>query len=132
VAALFFSVLIAAAQGAFAFEFAQGVIVDGAHSTVYVMNPEGGIDAIALSGGAVLATTARGAKPLLLYDGTLLAQVEGKEGVLGLVSLRTKDLEPAFTVDVPLPSGVQASVSDCLIPTAREPDSWGIPKQPQM
>jgi hypothetical protein len=108
------STLITASQGAFAFELAQGVIVDGARSRVYVMNPEGGIDAVALSNGAMLATTARGAKPLLLYDGALLAQAEGKEGALSLVSLRTKDLEPAFTVDVPLPSGVRAPVSDRL------------------
>jgi hypothetical protein len=112
----FFSVLIAAAQSAFAFEFAQGVIVDGARSRVYVMNPEAGIDAVALSGGAVLATTTRGAKPLLLYGDALLAQAEGKDesNILSLVSLSTKDLEPAFTVDVPLPGGVQASVSDRL------------------
>jgi hypothetical protein len=123
VAALFFSVLIAATQSAFAFEFAQGVfefaqgvIVDGARSRVYVMNPEGGIDAVALSGGAVLATTTRGAKPLLLYGDALLAQAEGKDesNILSLVSLSTKDLELAFTVDVPLPGGVQASVSDRL------------------
>jgi hypothetical protein len=110
----FFSVLIAATQSAFTFEFAQGVIVDGARSIAYVMNPERGIDAIALSSGAVLATTARGAKPLLLYDDTLLAQSEGKDGILSLVSLRTKDLELTFMLDVPLPSGVQASVSDRL------------------
>src|SRR5260370_35674802 len=102
------STLIAASQGAFAFELAQGVIVDGARSRVYVMNPEGGIDAVALSDGAMLATTARGAKPLLLYDGALLAQAEGKEGVLSLISLTTQDLEPALTADVPLPSGDHA------------------------
>lgn len=78
------------------------------------MNPEGGIDTVALSSGAVLATTTRGAKPLLLHGDTLLAQAEGKDGVLSLAGLRTKDLEPAFTVDVPLPSGVQAPVSDRL------------------
>jgi hypothetical protein len=53
-------------------------------------------------------------EPLLLYDDTLLAQAEGKGGKLSLAGLRTKDLEPAFTVDVPLPGGVQASVSDRL------------------
>ena len=111
---LLLSTLITASQGAFAFELAQGVIVDSARSRVYVMNPEGGIDAVALSNGAMLATTARGAKPLLLDDGALLAQAEGKEEVLSLVSLRTQDLEPAFTVDVPLPGGVQAPVNDRL------------------
>jgi hypothetical protein len=103
--------LIAAAQGAFAFEFAQGVIVDPKASVVYLMNPEGGIDAIALSGGAVLATTTRAAKPLLLYDATLLAQAERKESVLSLTGLNAKDFEPKFTVDVPLASGVQAFVN---------------------
>jgi hypothetical protein len=105
---------MAASQGALAFEFAQGVIVDPARSLVYVMGPEGGIDAVALSGGAVLATTTRAAKPLLLYDDTSLGQAEGKDGVLTLVGLKSNDLEPAFTVDVPLPSGVQALVSDRL------------------
>jgi hypothetical protein len=106
--------LIAASQGALAFELAQGVIVDPTASIVYLMNPEGGIDAVNLSGGAVIATTARGAKPLLLYDDTLLAQAEGKGSVLSVVGLRTKDLEPVSTVDVPLPSGIQALVSDRL------------------
>jgi hypothetical protein len=106
--------LIAAAQGAFAFEFAQGVIVDPKASAVYLMSPGGGIDAVALSGGAVLATTTRAAKPLLLYDATLLAQAEGIESVLSLAVLNAKDLEPVFTVDVPLPSGVQAFVNDRL------------------
>lgn len=108
------STLMTASQGAFAFELAQGVIVDGTRSRVYLMNPEGGIDAVAVSNGAMLATTARGMKPLLLYNGALLAQAEGKEGVLSLVSLRTQDLEPAFMVDVPLPNGVQAPLSDRL------------------
>ena len=77
---LLLSTLITASQGAFAFELAQGVIVDGTRSRAYLMNPEGGIDAVALSNGAMLATTARGAKPLLLDDGALLAQAEGERG----------------------------------------------------
>jgi hypothetical protein len=56
--------VVMASQSALAFEFAQGVIVNGIGSVVYVMNPEGGIDAVNLSGGAVLATTTRGAKPV--------------------------------------------------------------------
>jgi hypothetical protein len=108
------SSVVMASQSSLAFELAQGVIVDGKGSVVYLMNPEGGIDAVDLSGGAVLATTTRGAKPLLLYGDALLAQAEGKDGVLSLVSLSTKDLKPAFTVDVPLPSGIQAPVSDRL------------------
>jgi hypothetical protein len=75
--------VVMASQSALAFGFAQGVIVDGKGSVVYLMNPGGGIDAVNLSGGAVLATTTRGAKPLLLYGDALLAQAEGKDGVRG-------------------------------------------------
>ena len=106
--------VVMASQSALAFGFAQGVIVDGKGSVVYLMNPGGGIDAVNLSGGGVIATTTRGAKPLLLYGDALLAQAEGKDGVLSLVSLSAKDLKPAFTVDVPMPSGIQAPVSDRL------------------
>jgi hypothetical protein len=109
-------VVVMASQSSLVFEFAQGVIVDGIGSVIYLMNPEGGIDAVNLSGGGVIATTTRGAKPLLLYGDALLAQAEGKDesNILSLVSLRTKDLKPAFSVDVPLPSGIQAPVSDRL------------------
>lgn len=107
--------MIAAAHGALAFEFAQGVIVDPGRALVYVMNPAGGIDAVALSGGGVLATTARAAKPLLLYDGTLLAQAKAKDSVLSLAGLGAKDLEPEFAVDMPLPRGIQAGASDRLV-----------------
>jgi hypothetical protein len=108
--------VVMASQSALAFGFAQGVIVDGKGSVVYLMNPGGGIDAVNLSGGAVLATTTRGAKPLLLYGDALLAQAEGKDesNILSLVSLSIKDLKPVFTVDVPLPSGIQTPVSDHL------------------
>src|SRR5450631_2527040 len=108
--------IVKASPNALAFEFAQGVIVDPTASVVYLMNPEGGIDAVSLSGGAVIATTARGAKPLLLYDDALLARAEDKDGcrLLSLVSLSTKDLKPAFTVDVPLPHEVQAPASGRL------------------
>jgi hypothetical protein len=108
--------IVKASPNALAFEFAQGVIVDPAASVVYLMNPEGGIDAVSLSGGAVIATTARGAKPLLLYDDALLARAEDKDGcrLLSLVSLSTKDLKPAFTVDVPLPLEIQAPASGRL------------------
>jgi hypothetical protein len=73
--------ILKASQNALAFEFVQGVIVDPTASVVYLMNPEGGSTQSAYPGGAVRAITRRGAKPLLPYDDTLLAQAEGKEGV---------------------------------------------------
>ena len=46
--------VVMASQSALAFGFAQGVIVDGKGSVVYLMDPGGGIDAVNLSGGGVL------------------------------------------------------------------------------
>ena len=60
--------VVMASQSSLAFELAQGVIVDGKGSVVYLMNPGGGIDAVNLSGGTVLATTTRGAKPFEMTE----------------------------------------------------------------
>jgi hypothetical protein len=38
--------VVMASQSALAFGLAQGVIVDGKGSVVYLMNPDGGIDAV--------------------------------------------------------------------------------------
>ena len=86
-----------------AFEFAQGVIVDALHSVVYISNSQAGIDAISLSNGEVLATSTRGAKPLLLYDDVLLAEAHDRNDALRLVGLTTKNLGPKFELELPLP-----------------------------
>jgi hypothetical protein len=120
---LVFSLVLTTACGiadpsrkALAFEFAQGVIVDTSRSVVYIMNPEGRIDAVNLFTGEVIATSTRGAKPLLLYDNVLLAQAEAKDQmhVLSVVGLTTKDLKPKFELDLPLPGQTQASIDDRL------------------
>ncbi len=94
---------------ALAFEFAQGVIVDAARSVLYMMNAAGRIDALDLSTGEVIATSDRKAKPLLLYDDTLLVQAELKDQVeaLSLVGLTIKDLKLKFASDLSLPSQVR-------------------------
>jgi outer membrane protein assembly factor BamB len=90
-----------------AFEFAQGVIVDSLHSVVYMMNSEGRIDAVNLSTGEVIATSARGAKPLFLYDDVLLAGATDRIDALSVVALTTKDLKPKFELELTLPSRVR-------------------------
>jgi hypothetical protein len=111
---LFSFLVLAAACGitntprnALGFEFAQGVIVDPLHSVVYMMNPESSIDAVSLSGGEVIANSVGGAKPLLLYDGILLAQDKAPVDVLRVVGLTAKDLRPTFHLDLPLPEQVR-------------------------
>lgn len=99
-----------------AFEFAQAAVVDPEKPLAYLLAPEARIDEVDLSSGKVLATSTRGARPLLLYDAILLAQVEPREQgeTLQLVGLNAKDLTLTFKVDVPLPNGVHPSIDDRL------------------
>src|SRR5262249_56949743 len=85
-----------AAPNVHAFEFAQGVIVDALHSVVYMSNAEARIDAVSLSDGKVIATSARGTRPLLLYSNVLLAAAQGRSDTLSIVGLTAKDLTPKF------------------------------------
>jgi hypothetical protein len=95
-----------ASPNAPAFEFAQGVIVDALHSVVYMSNSQARIDAVSLSNGAVIATSTRGAKPLLLRDDVLLAAAQDRIDTLSVVGLTTKDLKSKFELELPLPSRV--------------------------
>src|ERR1700730_5072202 len=110
------SVIGATSKSAPSFDFEQGVIVDPAHGSIYLMNPEGRIDAVRLSSGEVFATSTWGAKPLLVFDIDLLAQEEAvdQSDKLKLGSLSTTDLKLKFEVGVPLPAGVYASIGESL------------------
>jgi hypothetical protein len=103
-------------RNALAFEFAQAAVVDSERAKAYLMAPETRIDEIDLSSGEILATSTRGAKPLLLYHNVLLTQAEPREQSerLRLVGLDSKDLNATFEVDLPLPAGVQALIDDHL------------------
>ena len=109
-------VMMVTCKSAPAFEFAQGVIVDPGQGIVYIMSPNGRIDAVNLSSGDAIATSTRGAKPLLLYGDGVLAQAEAEDqsGMLSLVGLSSTDLKPTFQIDVPLPSRVHASIVESL------------------
>src|SRR6266851_2218268 len=96
-----------ASPNARAFEFAQGVIVDALHSVVYMSNSESRIDAVSLSNGEAIATSTRGAEPLLLRDDVLLAAAQDRSDALSVVGLTTKDLKPKFELEVPLPGRVR-------------------------
>lgn len=96
-----------AAPNARAFEFAQGVIVDALHSVVHMSNAESRIDAVSLVDGKVIATSTRGAKPLLLYHDVLLAAAQDRIDTLSVVGLTTKDLKARFELELPLPDKVR-------------------------
>lgn len=99
------------------FEFRSGVIVDSKERTVYLMNPEHGIDAIDLSSGELLWRTTDAAKPLLLHEHRLIAQAESGASrmELPIVILDTRNAGTTLSeAAVPLPEGVQAMIDEGL------------------
>jgi hypothetical protein len=97
------------------FEFRPGVIVDPDRSVVYLMNTQGGIDAVDLASGKLLWRTNRAAKPLLGHEELLVAQTEPPVGqpFLRIALLNTREItaDPRF-VDITLPADVQATIDD--------------------
>lgn len=99
------------------FEFRSGVIVDPNRPAVYLMNIQGGIDAVDLASGKLLWRTDRAAKPLLCHEDLLVAQTETPVGkqFLRIAFLNTREItaDPRF-VDIPLPADVQATIDDSM------------------
>lgn len=97
------------------FEFRSGVIVDPDRPAVYLMNIQGGIDAVDLASGKLLWRTDRAAKPLLYHKDLLVAQTEPPVGQqflrIALMNTREFATDPRF-VDIPLPADVQATIDD--------------------
>jgi hypothetical protein len=92
----------------------DGVVVDAASGAAYVMSPTGGIDAVQLSTGTVLWKSRAAAKPLLVSQGTLVAQAEpsSPRGELLIVALDTRAGRSRGKVEVKLPDGIRARLVD--------------------
>lgn len=94
----------------------DGVVVDAARSVAYVMSPKGGVEAVDLRHGASLWRSTEGERPLALFGNLLVAQaLPGAQGELRIVALdsRQKGVRAA-EADLPMPSGVRASVAETL------------------
>ncbi len=95
-------------------ELRPGAVVDDAWSTVYLMQPGGGIAAVDLATGTTRWTTGAAARPLYADAETLVAQVEtpGREGALRIAIFdpRDPDRDPVLAT-VPLPQGARATVT---------------------
>lgn len=97
------------------FEFRPGVIVDSHRSTMYLMNIQGGVDAIDLDSGRLLWQSDRAAKPLLCHEDLVVAQTEPPNGqqFLRIALLNTREITAeARFVDIPLPADVWATIED--------------------
>jgi len=91
----------------------DGIVVDSAGGAAYVMSPAGGIEARELATGNVLWRSEEAAKPLLLVDGTLVAQAPpAPEGDLVVVTLDSRRGTAKERKNIKLPPGQRAQVTD--------------------
>ena len=96
-------------------DMSPGVIADPAAERLYLMNPQGGIDAIGLASGNLLWTSRGAGKPLAVFDDRLAAQAEavGGSSSLPIVLLDTKSGRVISTIAVPMaPGGMRPSIDD--------------------
>jgi hypothetical protein len=91
----------------------EGVVIDPSGETAYVMGAGGGIDALSLASGAVKWSSRAAAKPLMMADGTLVAQAApGARGELVLVTVDAGGGAAQQRIEVELPAGVRARVQE--------------------
>ncbi len=91
----------------------DGVVVDTAAGTAFVMSPSGGIDAIDLATGSSRWKSDAAAKPLVVSGDTLVAQAAPESGEqLVVVALDKGDGAAKRRTDVALPGNLKAQVSD--------------------
>jgi len=92
-----------------------GVLFDAEAGRLYVMSPDGRLEALDAAGGPVVWRTARAARPLELREGQLLAQAEtsGRGAPLEVVLLDAAAPESGgIQVRIPLPATVDPSIDD--------------------
>jgi hypothetical protein len=95
-------------------ELRDGVVIDPGAQALYVMNPDGGIDAVSLASGTTLWHSDEAERPIAASAAGILAQADATEaGVLKLALLdRSGRLLESTTVT--LPDGAEAPVTDGL------------------
>jgi len=102
------------------FQFIPGVVVAPDRNEAYIMNPDGGIDAIDLSSGEVLWMTKEASKPLALNGNLLICQTDETSGTkkknrLVLVALNIHDYgNPVAAGRMDLPPEVIVSIDEKL------------------
>ncbi len=97
-------------------ELTSGVLLAPERGSVFVMLPGGGISEVELRTGKERWRTAQAAKPLILHEGRLLAQADGRSHKLRLRSFDLADLKAApVGIEYELPGDVTASVDDEML-----------------
>lgn len=94
----------------------DGVIIDPREQVVYLMLPEGGIEAVQLGNGKTLWNTKAADKPLAIVQDVLVSQAAApkEENVLKIVALDRKTGDEKVEGQQPLPAGVTPSIDQTL------------------
>jgi hypothetical protein len=91
----------------------DGLVIDPAAETAFVMGADGGIEALDLASRTIKWKSSVAAKPLMMVDGTLVAQAApGERGELSLVAVDPGSGARRQRIAVELPPGVRAQVQE--------------------
>jgi len=106
-----------AAQNNHSFMLRNGVIIDTERNQAYIMNTEGGIDAVELTRGTLVWHTDQADKPLALEGNQLACQVQPKNpgNNLDITILNVEEsgsLEDIYSIE--LPPDVRISINETL------------------
>jgi hypothetical protein len=108
------------------FVMRPGVVVDPPAGRLYMMNPQGGIDAVEIGSGKLVWTTKDAAKPLTAYDDRVVAQAEQSRNSKGfpIDLLDTQNgRRVGSTIVLPTPTGVMPFISNELGSSSTS-DAW--------
>ncbi|MDJ0655909.1 MAG: hypothetical protein QNJ40_17220 [Xanthomonadales bacterium] len=113
--ALLLALLLASPAQAQVYQLRPGLLVDMGQSTAYVMQPRGGVAAVALDSGQTRWQSDGMDRPISLVGGRLVGQAEGtRAGQLTLVTLDGQSGQQLGTAVVQLESQVLTSVDQGL------------------
>jgi len=105
------------AQSSNVYSLKEGVLVDPVNNMIYLMSPQGGLEAVNLTGGVVEWQTEKADKPLALVSDSLFGQVENqtRSNELNITILDVAN-EGRQLADkkIALPENVKISVDDKL------------------
>ncbi len=97
-------------------DLTPGVVAQAERGVMFVMTPSGGMTELSLASGQAIWQTTAAAKPLLVHEGRLLAQAEGRPEML---ELRVFDLanrgDDPVRIDYRLPANARAAVDEGML-----------------
>ena len=112
-----FSRLLAAEENS-SINLTNGVVVDTAQGSVYIMSPKDGIDAVDIATGETRWNSKEAAKPLLVSGNRLVAQAREKSPKSNKLELVVLDIaakgKRLSSSELELPNGVRAIVDEQL------------------